>query len=185
MLTEAVQIVPKSPSSDLKLGANRMSNNQTIVAKAVGHALSGKGAHIETQNIFAGLDWKSAGTRPEGGPHSVFELLNHIMYWQDWALKWLDGEKPPLPKHASGSWPKSTGPENDREWEAAIGNFKTGLKELIRWSREADVLAKPGKKSRLEMLHTISSHNSYHAGQVVVVRQILGKWPPPSRGLTW
>jgi len=35
------------------------------------------------------------------------------------------------------------------------------------------------------MLQTIGSHNSYHAGEVAFLRQILGKWPPPSGGLTW
>jgi len=35
------------------------------------------------------------------------------------------------------------------------------------------------------MLHAIGAHNSYHAGQVAFLRQLLGKWPPPSGGLTW
>jgi hypothetical protein len=41
------------------------------------------------------------------------------------------------------------------------------------------------EKSRLEMLHTIAGHNSYHVGQVVLLRQLLAAWPPPSGGLTW
>jgi uncharacterized damage-inducible protein DinB len=41
------------------------------------------------------------------------------------------------------------------------------------------------KTSRLRMFHTIASHTSYHIGQVVMLRQLLGKWPPPSGGLTW
>jgi len=35
------------------------------------------------------------------------------------------------------------------------------------------------------MLHTIATHNSYHAGQVALLRQLLRKWPPPSGGVTW
>ena len=27
--------------------------------------------------------------------------------------------------------------------------------------------------------------NSYHLGQIVLVRQLLGAWPPPGAGLTW
>lgn len=37
---------------------------------------------------------------------------------------------------------------------------------------------------RLE-LHAVAAHNNYHAGQVTFLRQVLGKWPPPSGGLTW
>ena len=162
-----------------------MNSDRKILGKAVGHALSGKGAHVETENAFAGLDWKIAGTRPEGVPHSLFQLLNHLIYWQDWAVKWLDGKKPPIPKHASGSWPGSSGPTSPEEWKRTVQGFRSGLAKLDRRSQDADLFAKLGKKSRLEMLQTIASHNSYHAGQVVFLRQVLGAWPPPSGGLTW
>ena len=150
----------------------------------MGHALSGKGAHVDTENSFAGLDWKITGARPEGVPHSLFQLLNHMIYWQDWAVKWLDGEKPPIPKHASGSWPGGPAPASPEEWKRTVQAYRTGLAELDRRSQE-DLFAKLETKSRLEMLQTIASHNSYHAGQVVFLRQVLGPWPPPSGGLTW
>jgi hypothetical protein len=31
----------------------------------------------------------------------------------------------------------------------------------------------------------IRSHNSYHLGQVVLLRRMRGVWPPPGGGLTW
>ena len=162
-----------------------MNNGRNLVAKTLGRALSGKGAHVETGGVFTGLHWKIAETRPDGVPHSVFQLLNHMSYWQDWVVGWLDGEAPPLPRHASGSWPGSPGPASAAEWQRAVRRFRSGLEELNHRSRAEDLLAKRGPKSRLEMLHTIASHNSYHTGQVVMVRQILGAWPPPSGGLTW
>ena len=162
-----------------------MATNQKILIKAVSHALSGKGAHVDAPAVFAGLGWKTAGIRPEGAPHSVFQLLNHMIYWQDWAVKWLDGKKPPIPKHASGSWPGDPEPAGRKEWEESLRAFRAGLDGLNRCARESDLFAKKGKKSRLEMLQTMAAHNSYHAGQVVLARQMLGKWPPPSGGLTW
>jgi len=162
-----------------------MSSDLKILEKTVGNALSGKGAHVETKNLFAGLDWKAAGTRPEGVPHSTFQLLNHMVYWQDWVVKWLDGENPPIPKHAAGGWPGSQGPASAKEWQRAVRGFRSGLQKLSRQSRQADLLTTRGKSSRLGMLQAIASHNSYHAGQVVVLRQVLGSWPPPSGGVTW
>ena len=161
-----------------------MSNDRTVLEQALGHALSGQGAHIETQGAFAGLEWKMAGATPEGAPHSVFQLLNHMIFWQNWALKWLDGRRPAVPKHASGSWPGSVAPANSREWQQAVRRFQDGLKGLHRHGSDAGLLGGQGKKSRLEMLHGIASHNSYHVGQVVLVRQLLGAWPPPSGGVT-
>lgn len=162
-----------------------MSNDREILEKTVGNALSGEGAHVGTKNLFAGLNWKLAGTRPEGVPHSLFQLLNHMTYWQDWVVNWLGGEDPAVPEHASGGWPGGPRPASAKEWQQAVRSFRSGLDRLARQSREADLLATRGKHSRLGMLQAIASHNSYHAGQVVVLRQLLHKWPPPAGGVTW
>ena len=162
-----------------------MTNERKILAKALGNALLGTGAHVETKTVFAALDWKLAGMRPDGAPHTVYQVLNHMLYWQEWVVKWLDGEKPPLPKHAAGSWPGDIAPASREEWGRAVTRFGRGVDQLTRRSRQADLFAKGRSKSPLEMLLTIASHNSYHAGQVVFLRQELGAWPPPSGGLTW
>jgi hypothetical protein len=164
---------------------NPMSDNLKLIEKVIDNALSGKGAHVGTKNLFEGLDWKTAGTRPEGAPHSIFQLLNHLTYWQDWVVKWLDGGNPTVPKHASGGWPGKVSPANAKEWQGAVRDFRSGLARLARQSREADALTTRGEHSRLGMVQSIASHNSYHAGQIVVLRQMLGKWPPPSGGVTW
>ena len=162
-----------------------MRDNRKLLESMIGDALSGKGAHVGTKALFDGLDWKAAGTRPEGAPHSIFQLLNHLSFWQAWVVKWLDGGDPKVPKHASGGWPSEVSPASAKEWQRSVRGFRSGLVRLARQSRESDLLTKRGKHSRLGMLQAIASHNSYHGGQVVVLRQMLGKWPPPSGGVTW
>lgn len=149
------------------------------------HAITGEGAHVATVEIFSGLDWQEAGAEQRGAPHSLYQILNHMRYWQDWVVAWIDGEELPLPKHASGSWPGKVAPADEAEWEQAVRGFRRGLTDLEGRAGEADLLSLRSEKSRLEMLQTIGAHNSYHAGQVVLLRQLLGKWPPPSGGLTW
>ena len=162
-----------------------VTGDRAVIAKAIQHSLSGEGAHAATYDVFSGLDWKLAGVRPENAPHSVYQLLNHMQYWQEWVLKWLDGSRPPIPKRASSSWPGDAAPASRKTWDGAVRRFRAGIEALSRRSREADLVSRDGAKSRLEMLQTIASHNSYHAGQVVLLRQVLGAWPPPSGGLTW
>ncbi len=162
-----------------------MSDEQKLLEEIIEKSLTGKGAHAATQNLFEGLDWKTAALRPEGAPHSICQLLNHLIYWQDWVVKWLDGGDPKVPKHASGSWPGEVSPLNGKEWQRAVREFRSQLTRLTRQSREADLLTRRGEHTRLSMLQAIASHNSYHAGEVVALRQMLGKWPPPSGGLTW
>lgn len=148
-------------------------------------ALSGKASHAQTKEVFSGLAWKVAGSKPRGASHSVYQLLKHMSYWQDWVIRWLAGEKPAAPRHASGSWPTEAGPSSRREWEDAVKRFRQGLGKLERACRGAGPSAGRGGAKRLEMIHAIAAHNSYHAGQAALLRQILGTWPPPSGGVTW
>jgi hypothetical protein len=162
-----------------------VSSERKVLEKLIGHALSGKDSHVEAARALEGLDWKIVAVQPEGVPYSIFKLLSHLVYWQDWVVKWLDGEDPPIPKHADGSWPADTGPADGQAWDDTVKRFIDGIEELNRRAREAELFTKGNGKSRLEMLQIIASHNSYHLGQVVLLRQMLGTWPPPSGGLTW
>ena len=162
-----------------------MDGDGNALEKLARRALSGEGANVETRTVFAGIDWKAAGAKPDGALHTVYQLLKHMIYWQDWVVAWLDGENPATPRHAAGSWPREAGPSSRSDWTKTVQQFRRGLTQLERACRGADLSSTRGRKSRLEMLLTIGAHNSYHAGQVVFLRQMIGKWPPPSGGLTW
>jgi hypothetical protein len=36
-----------------------------------------------------------------------------------------------------------------------------------------------------DQVEGIAAHNAYHLGRIVLIRQMLGSWPPPSGGDTW
>jgi hypothetical protein len=36
-----------------------------------------------------------------------------------------------------------------------------------------------------DQLISLASHNAYHLGRIVVLRQLLGAWPPASGGFSW
>jgi hypothetical protein len=132
-----------------------------LLRHIVARALSGEGAHAGTASAFEGLDWKVAAMR-------------------------LDGKDPKVPRHAAGSWPGKPTPGSRQEWQRGVRDFRADRTLLEKRAREEDLLGKIGRTTRLQMLHAIASHNSYHIGQVVVLRQLLGKWPPRSgAGLTW
>jgi hypothetical protein len=164
-------------------------NERELLERAIDNALTGTGAHVEMAKAFEGLDWKLAGIRPTRVEHSIFQLLHHILYWQEWAVRWLDGEDPPIPEHASESWPEESAPASPKDWERTLARLHGVLEDLERRAGDSHLFRKQismgAEKSHLEMLHTIAGHNSYHVGQVVLLRQLLAAWPPPSGGLTW
>jgi len=162
-----------------------MTDDGKVLDRLVTGALSGKNSHAGTADILAGLRWKDAGAKPGGSPHSIFQLANHMVYWQEWVVKWLDGRDPKPPKHAAGGWPGGEAPASRQEWAQTVRRFRDVRAALKRRSKQGDLLSKRGEATRLEMFQIIASHDSYHAGQVVLLRQMLGAWPPPSGGITW
>lgn len=162
-----------------------MVNDRNVLELTTRGALSGKNAHVESAKVLAGLDWRPAGARARGVPHSAFQIVNHMTYWQEWAVKWLDGKRPRPPRHAAGGWPGKVSPANRQEWSRSVRRFRTSLAALEKRARREDLLSKHGTMTRLEMLRIIGSHTSYHVGQAALLRQLLGAWPPPSGGVTW
>lgn len=158
-----------------------------MLQRLVETALEGRGSHVPTAAVFDGLDWCLAGRRPEGSPFTIWQLLNHMIYWQDFSLSLLQGVEPPPPPHASDSWPGGAAPESEQVWLEAVAHFQKGLaasRGEAQQDLEAPTPARPGQ-SRAERLASNASHNSYHAGQVVLLRRMLGSWPPPGGGDTW
>jgi uncharacterized damage-inducible protein DinB len=162
---------------------------ETTVRETVARALTGEGAHIEAHVVLEGLDWQLAGSRPAGSPHSIHEIVNHLIYWNDWVTRWLEGMAPSIPEHAAESWPAAAAPTDERAWASTVRRFASTLEDLRKAIRAKDLftasVSQNAEKTRLEMLHTIASHNSYHLGQIVLLRRQISTWPPPAGGLTW
>jgi len=162
-----------------------MTEATDLVRRVVVQALSGRGAHVLVREVVDGLDWSLAGESREGVPHTVFEIVNHLVYWQEFSLTWIDGDQPPTPEHAADSWPGASGPASEDDWRRAVEAFADGLSRLESCARTVELEADRGEKTVLEILQLIASHNSYHAGQIAMLRRMLGSWPPPGGGATW
>jgi uncharacterized damage-inducible protein DinB len=161
---------------------------RVIFARTLGQALHGDGAHVEVSAALDGLDWRLAGERPAGAPHTVFQLLNHMVFWQDVFLQRLTGARAPGPARAAGGWPGAESPTHEGEWLTTVQRFNEGLlamQALVTADSLDEPLPNWNHRTRAEALAGAASHNSYHLGQVVLLRRMLGAWPPPMGGDTW
>ncbi|MHB1628691.1 MAG: DinB family protein [Bacilli bacterium] len=152
------------------------------------NVLQGRGAYASVNHIFENLDWRLAGQLPEGSPYTIWQLLNHLIYWQDYTLDLLAGKAPTVPEHAVDSWPGDAFPASEASWDTAVESFLAGLRMAQEAAKSSDLeSATPARpeQSRAETLGMLMGHNSYHLGQVVLLRRMLGSWPPPSGGDTW
>jgi uncharacterized damage-inducible protein DinB len=158
--------------------------------------LRGKGAHVDPIACLQDVPAALAGRKIDGYPHSIWQTVGHLNYWMDYELRRIAGERPAYPEHAIESWPRSAGPADDDEWKDAVRRFASLLDQLAALSdAEPDVLNR-----RVEAIHPVHStqastvqavlwqlvaHNSYHVGQIAMLRRCFGAWPPATGSDTW
>ena len=143
--------------------------------------LRGGSAHLDFDKAIADLPASLRGVRPEGTPHSVWELVEHLRIAQ-WDI--LDFSRNPGYVHLDWPkdyWPPTPAPPDDAAWEESVAAFRRDLQAMqdLVADPKTDLYAKfpwgDGQTILREAL-LVADHNAYHLGQIVVVRQMLGDW---------
>jgi hypothetical protein len=121
------------------------------------------------------------GKRPKGGPHSPWELLEHLRIAQWDILEFSRNGKHDSPKWPEGYWPKYPEPPDDQAWDRSIHQFSHDTDAFCKLIEDEsnDLFAKiphgDGQTLLREAL-LAADHNAYHLGQFVLVRRMLGAW---------
>lgn len=159
-------------------------------------ALIGDSAHTPPSHIVENLAEELAHRRVAGAPHSIYAEVWHAAFWQQQALDRIDGVETSFPEHNDLSFPNEQ-QERAETWEALRRRFLAGAERSAaiadgppaELERVVRCLSAPGHPVRhmtvREQLESTAAHNAYHLGRVVLLLQIMGRWPPPSGGLTW
>ena len=148
-------------------------------------------AYIQPAATISDLGPDEAARRIDGAPHTVADLVAHLAFWQDWFLARCHGKDVPMAAVAADGWPATSA----EEWPSIRDGFIRGLDEAVALSNDASRLDQPVTPAidfpplaattvRDALMHT-AVHNAHHLGQVVTLRQLMGRWPPPSGSWTW
>jgi hypothetical protein len=143
--------------------------------------LQGGNAHVTPKEVLEGIDLAIIGVRPGRLPHSMWELLEHIRITQQDILRYTLDPKWKSPKWPEGYWPAGNEKPNQKQWAASQQGFFSDLAELTKFvtTTELDLTSKiPHGEGRtyLRQILLVGDHNSYHFGQLVLVRKALGNW---------
>jgi uncharacterized damage-inducible protein DinB len=147
-------------------------------------------AHIPPARALEGLSSADAERRIPGANHSVAEVVAHMTFWVDWFVRRCEGEAVPMAEHADAGWPeiaRGSWPRIKEEFFAALERATA----LSSRARIDDPVSPPLEfapishyRIRQVIIH-VATHTAHHLGQVVVLRQLLGTWPPPGGSWTW
>jgi hypothetical protein len=143
---------------------------------AVAELLRGGGEYVEPAKILNDIGEVHAAAVPPGSPHSIAQIVSHMHYWQKVNIAKAKGEPAPRPARLDDTF---TSPLPGT-WRHLVNDFLAGIEECGRIAREkADVTSPARDDTSLDYdLAESALHNAYHLGQIVLLRRIMGLWPP-------
>ncbi len=143
-------------------------------------------AYIQPAVALDDLAADDAMRKVAGAAHCVAEIVAHLAFWQDWFLARCDGE---------GRSMVAAADVDAAGWIPLRAQFLLGLDTAVALSEDAARVDHPispaidfpplaGYTVRDALTH-IAVHNAHPLGQVVTLRQMIGRWPPPAGPWTW
>ncbi len=158
-------------------------------------ALTAESAHAAPAHILEGLPDTVAHAALPCAPHTIYQELWHLAFWQQVTLDWVSGLETPYPANMRDPFPTDAQILAET-WEQLRSRFLDGADQAASVASDSSRLptivrcpSRPGRPARLmsvqDQLISLAAHNAYHLGRIVLLRQLLGVWPPRSGGFAW
>ena len=143
-------------------------------------------ACYDTENWFVpltealeGLTPKQAKWNDGGSNHSIFQLVHHLIFWNERYL--MRFKELPL-SDINHSEHDPTFEIDLKDWGKSLDKLNevfSELRQVITNASGKKLKSKPVKDSDEDwysLISNINIHNAYHIGQMVVIRKLQGSW---------
>ena len=165
-------------------------------SRALTELLHSEGAHADPLACLEDISSELAARHVEGSPHSIGQLVFNMNYWMDYELRRVRGQRPEYPEHNAESFPPAPSPVDAQDWDQLRKRFAGLLADFAalanssteEMQRQIETVHEGDKKvagSLEAVMSQMVAHNSYHVGQIAMVRRALGAWPPRGGGDRW
>jgi len=168
-------------SGRTKRGGKARKTDDAILRQHLVNLLRGRGAHVDFEKAMAGLPAALRGARHAKLPFTPWRLLEHMRIAQWDILEFCRDAKHVSPDWPQGYWPAGDGPADAAAWNASVAAFRRDLAQMEalvknpRTNLYARIPHGTGQTILREAL-LVADHNSYHLGQMVLLRRLLGAW---------
>lgn len=143
------------------------------------------GPHVAIRKALEGLTAEQAFYRPSPDRHSIWQHVMHVAFWREYLLSDLTGQRKPLTKElvARENWPAHPASAGAEAWNAARQRLEAtqeGLQAQIAALDEARLSKPLHPEYRLSLGAQLAqeiAHDSYHLGQIMLLRALQGLEP--------
>ena len=135
--------------------------------------------HAAPEKILAGLSSEIALKQVSEATHTIWDLIHHMSFWQDITLDAIDDKDVDWDRSKTENWPSKDPDIHQKQLDQKIQEFLDGVKEFQNRAESVDLdsnMVSWPQGTKIWALQMIAQHNSYHLGQIIILRQLLGDW---------
>ncbi len=154
-----------------------------LTGPVLSNMLLGEDEFTEPVHLLRDLSGEQATTCIGESNESIARVVGHMHYWQHRNLAVILGEKPPYPASEEVTWPDVPA----ESWQGLVSEFLSDLDAMMGITENDEELIRELAEDEAvgDRIRWSAIHNAYHFGQVVLLRRILGYWPPEGGENTW
>ncbi len=132
---------------------------------------------MRADRILSDLEPRLAVMIPDGAAHSIAVHVGHMAWWQRQVLRDVQTQAGQRVSIGGQSFQTVT----IKDWPGVLEDFLSGLEALKSLTVDPVTLERQYLDRDQDVsfvLMDFALHNAYHLGQIVLLRRLLGAWPP-------
>ena len=158
-------------------------NSESILRAHISRALDWADAHVDFDTAAENVPAELQGTKPDGAPHTPWEILEHLRIAQEDILDFCRNAEYWERNWPDEYWPPKSAPPDVGAWARSVEAFRRDREDLKRLTLDPSIelfaaIPHGTGQTYLRELLLVIDHTAYHVGQLVELRRQLGSWPP-------
>lgn len=138
-------------------------------------------AHVSFERGVKGLPPHLLSKVPEGSVYSIWQLIEHIRITQWDILEFSKGPGHKSPEWPGEYWPKDPAPPNEHAVKKSIQQIISDRNAFVKLLHQAGenifkLFPYGDGQSLFREALVIADHTSYHTGEIILLRRLLGVW---------
>ena len=138
-------------------------------------------AHADFDAAVTGFPADLRGVVPPGLPYSPWQQIEHLRIAQADILDYTRNPNHPSREWPDDYWPKDPAPPARAAWDRSVKAYRADRQAFcdLVMDPATDILAPIPHDPEINVVHMAllaAQHASYHLGQLVVLRRLLGAW---------
>ncbi|WP_324672150.1 DinB family protein [Hymenobacter sp. GOD-10R] len=134
----------------------------------------------DTFKAFDDLTVARSGLDQDEFPTSIWQILQHLITWQAFQLRLVQGLVPAESFQEDATWVRERVPPSEAVLRTAVQAFHGQLAAFQAALTQTAAIDEQ-ELAKQQILQEVALHLAFHLGEVVLIRRLKGSYPLPQQ----